>query len=90
MGVLPQPEQHMSQQPMESVNGGDSGSMIRPKSQQGYQPQPHRVSPDAVEMGAMLFDVTSQVHGSSSSSVGSYSEAETSSPNKDKKRKRDE
>lgn len=90
MGVLPQPEQHMSQQPIESVNGGDSGSMIRPKSQQDYQPQQHRVSPDAVEMGAMLFDVTSQVHGSSSSSVGSYSEGETSSPNKDKKRKRDE
>ncbi|KAI5358335.1 putative Zinc finger C2H2-type [Septoria linicola] len=98
MGVLSQPGEHMHQ-PIESVNGGEAGSVIRPKQeQQLYQPQPHqypqqhRVSPDAGELGAMLFDVTAQVGGSSSSSVG-YSDGDYS-PNGDRKparkRKRDE
>lgn len=95
MGVLSQPgEQQMQQPPIESVNGGEAGSLIRPKNEQQYPPQPvpqHRVSPDAGELGAMLFDVTAQVAGSSSSSVA-YSDG--SSPVSDrkpaKKRKRDE
>ena len=93
MGVLTQPGDQM--QPIESVNGGEAGSLIRPKSEQQYSPQQvvpqHRVSPDAGELGAMLFDVTAQVAGSSSSSVA-YSDG--SSPISDrkpaKKRKRDE
>ena len=95
MGVLSQPgEQQMHQPPIESVNGGEAGSLIRPKSEQQYPPQAvpqHRVSPDAGELGAMLFDVTAQVAGSSSSSVA-YSDG--SSPISDrkpaKKRKRDD
>ncbi|PPJ59864.1 hypothetical protein CBER1_04940 [Cercospora berteroae] len=103
MGVLSQPgEQHMHQ-PIESVNGGDAGSVIRPKQeQQQYPPQPHqyapqqhRVSPDAGELGAMLFDVTAQVGGSSSSSSSSVSYSDGDySPNGDRKparkRKREE
>lgn len=96
MGVLSQPSDQSMQQPIESVNGGEAGSLIRPKSEQSFQSQSspttqHRVSPDAGELGAMLFDVTAQVAGSSSSSVG-YSDGD-SSPNSDrkqKKRKRDE
>lgn len=95
MGVLTHPgEQQMHQPPIESVNGGEAGSLIRPKVEQQYPPQPvpqRRVSPDAGELGAVLFDVTAQVAGSSSSSVG-YSDG--SSPLSDrkpaKKRKRDE
>ena len=100
MGVLSAPgEQHMHQ-PIESVNHGDAGSVIRPKQeQQQYQPQPHqypqqhRVSPDAGDLGAMLFDVTAQAAGSSSSSSSmGYSEDEYT-PNGDqkpaRKRKRD-
>jgi hypothetical protein len=97
MGVLTQPaDQHMQHPPIESVNGGDAGSLIRPKSEQQYVPQPmppqqYRPSPDTNELGAMLFDVTAQVHGSSSSSV-TYSDG--SSPSSDrkpaKKRKREE
>jgi hypothetical protein len=44
-------------------------------------------------MGAMLFDMASQVHGSSSSSMGSYSDNELSPSGGNeaaKKRKRDE
>ncbi|KAF2212900.1 hypothetical protein CERZMDRAFT_106070 [Cercospora zeae-maydis SCOH1-5] len=104
MGVLSQPgEQHMHQ-PIESVNGGDAGSVIRPKQeqqqyphqQQQYSSPQHRVSPDAGELGAMLFNVTAQVGGSSSSSSSSsvsYSDGDYS-PNGDRKparkRKRDE
>ncbi|KAK4500026.1 hypothetical protein PRZ48_008212 [Zasmidium cellare] len=99
MGVLTQPGDPQMQQPIESVNGGDAGSLIRPKQEQQYQqPQQHqyhqqqRVSPDAHELGSMLFDVTAQVAGSSSSSVG-YSDGDFS-PNSDrkpaKKRKRKE
>ena len=98
MGVLAQPgEQQMQQPPIESVNGGEAGSLIRPKSEQPYPspqpaPVPHRMSPDAGELGAMLFDVTAQVAGSSSSSMAYNSDG--SSPMSDrksaKKRKRDE
>ena len=95
MGVLSHPGEHQMQQtPIESVNGGEAGSLIRPKVEQQYPPQPmpqHRLSPDAGELGAMLFDVTAQVAGSSSSSAA-YSDG--SSPLSDrkpaKKRKRDE
>lgn len=97
MGVLTQPTEAHMHQPIESVNGGDNGRMITPKSEQTYhqmpQQQQHRVSPDSAEMGAMLFDMASQVHGSSSSSVGSYSENElspSSSKEAARKRKRDE
>jgi hypothetical protein len=94
MGVLDQSTGHMHQ-PMDSVNGGDNGRMITPKSEQSYHqlPQQHRVSPDSAEMGAMLFDMASQVHGSSSSSMGSYSDNELSPSGGNeaaKKRKRDE
>ena len=95
MGVLSQPgEQQMQQPPIESVNGGEAGSLIRPKSEQQFAPQaPPRMSPDAGELGAMLFDVTAQMAGSSSSSVGAYSDV-GSSPGSDrkpaKKRKREE
>jgi 5-methylcytosine-specific restriction endonuclease McrA len=94
MGVLTQTDGHMHQ-PMDSVNGGDNGRMITPKSEQTYHqlPQQHRVSPDSAEMGAMLFDMASQVHGSSSSSMGSYSDNELSPSGGNeaaKKRKRDE
>ncbi|KAK4615959.1 C2H2 finger domain transcription factor sebA [Fulvia fulva] len=100
MGVLTQPGEHqMHQQPIESVNGGDAGSVIRPKQEQQYPPQhhypqQHRVSPDAHELGSMLFDVTSQMAGSSSSSVG-YSDGDFSPSSQDrkpsqKKRKREE
>jgi hypothetical protein len=101
MGVLSQPGDSHMHQPVESVNGGDAGSVIRPKQeqQQHYSsspqhqyPQQHRVSPDANELGAMLFDVTSQVTGSSSSSV-SYSDGDYSSGSErkpEKKRKRNE
>lgn len=92
MGVLTAPSDgQMHQSPIESVNGGDAGSLIRPKSEQQFQPPPppatHRVSPDAGELGAMLFDVTAQVAGSSSSSVA-YSDDSDRKPAK--KRKRDE
>ena len=96
MGVLTQPtEQQMHQPPMDAVNGGDAGAIIRPKSeQQQYAPPPpppHRVSPDAGELGAMLFDVA-QVAGSSSSSV-TYSDVSSSPNDSDrkpaKKRKRE-
>lgn len=99
MGVLSQPgEQHMLPAPIESVNGGDAGSIIRPKQEQQWAPHPqqypppHRVSPDATELGSMLFDVTAQVSGSSSSSAG-YSEGDyspTSDRKPAKKRKREE
>ena len=93
MGVLSSPGDQQMQQPIESVNGGDAGSLIRPKSEQQYSPQPvpqHRVSPDAGELGAMLFDVTAQAAGSSSSSVA-YSDVSSNSDRKPaKKRKRDE
>ena len=96
MGVLSQPgEQQLQQAPIESVNGGEAGSLIRPKSEHQYSPQPaerHRVSPDANQLGAMLFDVTAQVAGSSSSSIG-YSDGD-SSPSTErkpsKKRRRDD
>lgn len=98
MGVLTQPSDQHMHQPIESVNGGDAGSVIRPKQEPQYLPQQHqyppqhRVSPDANELGTMLYDVTAQMAGSSSSSVG-YSEGEYS-PSSDrkpaKKRKRDE
>jgi 5-methylcytosine-specific restriction endonuclease McrA len=95
MGVLTQPAEPHMHQPMDSVNGGDNGRMITPKGEQTYHqlPQQHRVSPDSAEMGAMLFDMASQVHGSSSSSIGSYSDNELSpsgSREAAKKRKRDE
>ncbi|EMC91302.1 hypothetical protein BAUCODRAFT_28427 [Baudoinia panamericana UAMH 10762] len=94
MGVLPQDQQHLA--PIESVNGGEAGSLIAPKSDQHYTPQPlaphqQRLSPDAGQLGAMLFDVTAQVAGSSSSSV-TYSDSSSSSSDRKpaKKRKRDE
>nr|OQO25314.1 hypothetical protein B0A51_07888 [Rachicladosporium sp. CCFEE 5018] len=99
MGVLGA-EDGVYQQPIESVNGGEAGTLLMPKVESPYhsqqmqpmpQPQSSR-SPDAAEMGAMLFDVTAGVHASSSSSSsssGSYSGSE--SPNKDaKKRKRND
>ncbi|KAK4546064.1 hypothetical protein LTR36_002201 [Oleoguttula mirabilis] len=95
MGVLSQPgEQQM--QPIESVNGGEAGSFLQPKSEDQYTPTPpaqqQRASPDASQLGAMLFDVAAQGAGSSSSS-GGYSDSD-SSPSSDrkpaKKRKRDE
>ncbi|KAK3718340.1 hypothetical protein LTR37_005153 [Vermiconidia calcicola] len=93
MGVLSQPGEQQMQQPIESVNGGDAGSLIRPKSEHQYPPPPpapqHRVSPDAGELGAMLFDVTAQVPGSSSSSVAAYSDGSMSDSKPAKKRKRD-
>lgn len=98
MGVLPQEEQGMQgHQPMDAVNSGEAGTILRPKSEQ-YTPQPQaprsdRSSPDAGELGAMLFDATAQVSGSSSSSNGSWSDADSnhSSDGKStqKKRKRD-
>jgi hypothetical protein len=96
MGVLGSPGEVPMQQPIESVNGGDAGAMIRPKQESPYQQSPHyqqhRVSPETGELGAMLFDVTAQVAGSSSS--GSYSGESDFSPVSDrkpaKKRKREE
>ncbi|KAK5124062.1 hypothetical protein LTR85_002259 [Meristemomyces frigidus] len=96
MGVLSAPGEQQMQQPIESVNGGDAGSFIRPKSEDLYTPTPpaqqQRVSPDASQLGAMLYDVAAQVAGSSSSS-GGYSDSD-SSPSSDrkpaKKRKRDD
>lgn len=97
MGVLPQPtEQHMQQQPspMEtSVNVGETGSIIRPKNQPSYPQQMQRVSPDAGELGAMLFDVTARIPDSSSSSTSGsiiYSDVESDRKSTNKKRKRDE
>lgn len=98
MGVLAAPSDQHMHQPIESVNGGDAGSVIRPKQEQQYlpqqhqYPQQHRVSPEVTELGTMLYDVTAQMAGSSSSSV-SYSESDYSPPSDSKpakKRKRDE
>ncbi|EME79909.1 uncharacterized protein MYCFIDRAFT_87867 [Pseudocercospora fijiensis CIRAD86] len=98
MGVLSQPSDQHMHQPIDSVNGGDAGSVIRPKQEPQYIPQQHqyppqhRVSPDANELGTMLYDVTAQMAGSSSSSV-SYSDGDyspTSDRKPAKKRKRDE
>ncbi|KJX93915.1 transcription factor C2H2 Seb1 like protein [Zymoseptoria brevis] len=96
MGVLGAPGEMPLGQPIESVNGGDAGAMIRPKQESPYQqPQQYaqRVSPETGELGAMLFDVTAQVAGSSSSS-SSYSGESDFSPVSDrkpaKKRKREE
>lgn len=98
MGVLSQTgEPIMHGQPIESVNGGEAGSFIRPKSEEQYTPTPpaqqQRVSPDASQLGAMLYDVAAQVGGSSSSSSG-YSDISDASPSSDrkpaKKRKRDD
>lgn len=91
MGVLTQPaDGSMMQQPIESVNGGEAGSLIRPKSEQHYSPSSaaQRVSPDAGELGAMLFDVAAQAVGSSDSSSVGYSDDSDRKPAK--KRKRDE
>lgn len=97
MGVLTQPaDGSMQPSPIEAVNGGDAGSLLRPKPEQQYTSQAsmtqHRFSPDAGELGAALFDATAQVAGSSSSS-SSYSDIDTS-PISDrkpaKKRKRDD
>ena len=98
MGVLTQPtEQQMQQPPMDAVNGGDAGALIRPKSEQQYAPPPpppHRVSPDAGELGAMLFDVAQVAGSSSSGSVAAYSDVSSSPNGSDrkpaKKRKREE
>jgi len=81
MGVLTEPSVQM--QHIESVNGGEAGSVIRPKSEQysSVSPQPQRISPDAGELGAMLFDVAAQAARSS----GSESDKKPA-----KKRKRDE
>ncbi|GAB7349480.1 hypothetical protein MBLNU459_g0192t1 [Dothideomycetes sp. NU459] len=76
MGVLPGAGMEMS------VNAPDVGSgVLRPKSE----------TPDAGELGAMLFDHAAQVAGSSSSSSSSsgYESAEDAK-NAQKKRKRDE
>lgn len=99
MGVLTQPTDQHVHAPMDSVNGGDAGSLIRPKpTEQQYTPSPpshqQSVSPDASQLGSMLYDATAQVGSSSSSSVG-YTSASDSSPTSDrkasmKKRKRDE
>lgn len=102
MGVLSQPgDLHLHQPPIESVNGGEVGSVIRPKQEPHFASHPHpfpppppshQVAPDANELGAMLFDVTSQVTGCSSGSVA-YSEPDFSphSVRKPaKKRKREE
>ncbi|KAI4751383.1 hypothetical protein E4T52_14737 [Aureobasidium sp. EXF-3400] len=63
-----------------AVNVPDVGSgVLRPKSE----------SPDASELGAMLFDHAAAVAGSSSSSQSSYDSAEDNSFQQ-KKRKRDE
>lgn len=111
MGVL-QPGDAQMPPPIESVNSGEAGTIIRPKQeQQQYPPPPQqtqpyppqmtqqlpqqqqqRLSPDAGELGAMLFDVTAQVSGSSSSS-DSYSDGAFSPINDRKpakKRKREE
>jgi len=101
MGVLSQPsDQQMHQSHMEAVNGGDAGSLIRPKSDQHFAPQPllqQRVSPAAGELGAMLFDVTAQAAGSGSSSSSSasfsdrdFSPSDDRNLSKTQKRKRDE
>ncbi|KAK4561063.1 hypothetical protein LTR86_005018 [Recurvomyces mirabilis] len=95
MGVLSQPGEHPMSQPIESVNGGEAGSLIAPKSDP-YSPQPMmpapRLSPDAGQLGAMLFDVTANVSGGSSSSSSGYSDNEVSpsqdSKSQQKKRKR--
>lgn len=95
MGVLSQSEQHMHP-PIESVNGGQAGSHIRPKGEQ-FQPiqlAPQRV-PETGELGAMLYDVTSRVVSTSSSgsSSGSPSYSDNESADRkisNKKRKRDE
>lgn len=96
MGVLSQSDQHLQQSPIESVNGGQAGSHIRPKSEQ-FQPiqlAPHRVA-EAGELGAMLFDVTSRVvsassSGASSSGSTTFSDADHDRKMSNKKRKRDE
>jgi len=107
MGVL-QPGDAVIPPPIESVNSGEAGTIIRPKQEQQQYPPPqqqtqpypsqmsqqlpqqHRLSPDAGELGAMLFDVTAQVSGSSSSS-GSFSDNDFADDRKPaKKRKREE
>ena len=93
MGVLSSPGEHQMQPSMDSVNGGEAGSLIRPKSEQ-YSPTPspphQRVSPDANQLGAMLYNVTAQVAGSSSSSGYSSGESSPTSDSKaQKKRKRE-
>lgn len=98
MGVLSQPDMHGIPMPMEAVNGGDAGSLIRPKMENPYQPLPapvhqQRPSPDAGELGAMLFNVTAQVASSSSSSSIAYSDVSSQSSERKapaKKRKREE
>lgn len=98
MGVLTQPADQLHQSHMEAVNGGDAGSLIRPKNEQHFAPQPlmaQRVSPGTGELGAMLFDVTAQAAGSSSSSSASYSDGDYSPISdrkapKTQKRKREE
>ncbi|WPH03620.1 Hypothetical protein R9X50_00650300 [Acrodontium crateriforme] len=86
MGVLTQPADQM--QPIESVNGGEAGSLIRPKGEQQYSMSPQRVSPSASELGAMLFDAAAQVSSSSSSGY-SDNDMSPSSKNVQKKRKRE-
>lgn len=106
MGVL-QPGDAAMPPPIESVNSGEAGTILRPKQEQPQQypppqqqtqaypmqqqvPQQHRLSPDAGELGAMLFDVTAQVSGSSSSNA-SYSDNDFADDRKPaKKRKREE
>ncbi|KAF2725692.1 hypothetical protein K431DRAFT_317636 [Polychaeton citri CBS 116435] len=97
MGVLAQPaDQHMHQQ-YATVNGNDGVNMTRSESEEQYLPQAHphmvsgRISPDAGELGSMLFDVTAQVHSSSSSAGYSDTESQDSdSKSPQKKRKRDD
>ncbi|KAF2769915.1 hypothetical protein EJ03DRAFT_86489 [Teratosphaeria nubilosa] len=93
MGVLSHPGEQSMQQPIESVNGGDAGSLIRPKSEQPVYSSQQRVSPDASQLGAMLYDLTAQVAASSSGSSVGYSDGDLS-PASDrkhqKKRKREE
>merc|ERR1711988_2091556 len=55
MGVLAQPGEQQMHPPMDAVNGGDAGSLIRPKpEQQQYTPSPpasqQSVSPDASQL----------------------------------------
>jgi len=104
MGVLSSPggDPH-THQGVGAANSGASGSFIRPKSEEQYTPSPpqapqqqlqqqQRVSPDAGQLGAMLFDVTATASSSSSSLSYSDGEASPSSDRKQpaKKRKRDE
>lgn len=96
MGVLSQPaDQQMHPSHMQAVNGGEAGSIIRPKNEQHYS-QPliqQGITAGTGDLGSMLFDVTAQAAGSTSSSNASYSDSDSSPERRNnnmQKRKRED